>query len=155
MWYRIDEDIRQFLLSEPGYGMGYQLVQRNDGGDRLLILNAEFGIEEEHLVGSFKHDRLPIADNRELEWLPLKPEDLTVMKHGSFSSNSRPEELFVRYSAFPNDRRIRSDGSVVSGSYVTTENDARCWDHCLAGPVYQQSRVMPYPIQVRLSIFFY
>ena len=127
MLYKIEEDVRQFLLSQPEYGMGYQLVQRNDNGDRFLILNAEFGIGTEHLVGSFEHDRMLVTDNRDFESLPMEPQDLTVLTHGSYSSKSRKGEVFVRYSAFPNDRRIRSDGSVVSGSYVTTENDARHW----------------------------
>ena len=44
--------------------------------------------------------------------------------HRSYLSMSRPGELFVRYSAFASDRRINPDGSVRSGTYVTTENDA-------------------------------
>lgn len=47
-----------------------------------------------------------------------------VETHGSYSSLSRQGELFVRYSAFASDRRINHDGSVRSGTYVTTENDA-------------------------------
>ena len=51
----------------------------------------------------------------------IKPQ---VETHGSYPSVSRPGELFVRYSAFATDRRINQDGSVRSGTYVTTENDA-------------------------------
>ena len=127
MLYRIDEDIRQFLLSQPEYGMGYQLVQRNDDGNRILILNAELGVETKHLVGSFEHDRMQVTAGRDFRSLQLNPQDLTVLTHGSYSSRTRKGEVFVRYSAFPNDRRIQSDGSVVSGSYVTTENDAGHW----------------------------
>ena len=47
-----------------------------------------------------------------------------VETHGSYLSVSRPDELFVRYSAFASDRRINQDGSVRPGTYVTTENDA-------------------------------
>lgn len=32
--------------------------------------------------------------------------------------------LYVRYSAFPNDRRVLSDGRFVPGTYATTFNDA-------------------------------
>ena len=135
MLYKIDEGIRQFLLSEPEYGMGYQLVQRNDDGNRILILNAEIALETKNLVGIFEHDR--VTDSRDFRALQLNPQDLTVLTHGSYTSRTRTGEVFVRYSAFPNDRRIRSDGSVASGSYVTTENDARYWGRPLAGQVCQ------------------
>ena len=49
---------------------------------------------------------------------------LYVQQHGSYVSNSRPGEDFMRYSAFRDDARINSDGSVQPGTYVTTATDA-------------------------------
>ena len=129
MLYRLNENIQQYLLSQPEHGMGYQIVHRNDSGDRLIIFNSEFSISTEHIAGYFDHDRMLIAENQDLESLTMEPENLTVISHGSYSSMSRKDELFVRFSAFRNDRRIRADGSIESGSYVTTENDARYWRH--------------------------
>lgn len=58
------------------------------------------------------------------DWPELDGSKAQVETHGSYSSTSRPDELFVRYSAFASDRRINQDGSVSSGTFVTTENDA-------------------------------
>lgn len=49
---------------------------------------------------------------------------IKVATHGSYRSQTRPGEVFVRYSAFANDRRINGDGSVTAGTYATTENDS-------------------------------
>ncbi|MBX9842128.1 MAG: hypothetical protein K2Z80_10015 [Xanthobacteraceae bacterium] len=42
-----------------------------------------------------------------------------------FQLATKPNEKFVRFSAFRNDRRIQSDGSLLPGSYATSELDAR------------------------------
>lgn len=64
------------------------------------------------------------------EWLArieqldvLQIDDCNVEGHGSYQSQTVTGELFVRYSAFFNDRRIGNDGSVKSGTYCTTEKD--------------------------------
>lgn len=41
-----------------------------------------------------------------------------------FTLQIRKPEKFVRFSAFKNDRRVRSDRSLLPGSYVTSERDA-------------------------------
>ncbi|MEK7992169.1 MAG: hypothetical protein AAB403_00035, partial [Planctomycetota bacterium] len=42
----------------------------------------------------------------------------------AFLLQSKSPERFVRFSAFRNDRRVRPDGSLLPGSYVTSERDA-------------------------------
>lgn len=37
---------------------------------------------------------------------------------------TKSQENFVRFSAFQNDRRVLNDGSLLPGSYVTSERDA-------------------------------
>lgn len=39
--------------------------------------------------------------------------------------STKGREIFIRFSAFENDRRIRPDRSVLPGTYGTTEEDAR------------------------------
>ncbi len=38
---------------------------------------------------------------------------------------TKPGEIFKRFSAYENDRRIRADGSLEPGTFATTEEDAR------------------------------
>ena len=129
MLAKVDDNVREFLLSQPESGMGYQLVQTSGSGNRLLIMNAELCINLEHmheLAGYQDQDGRIIVDG-DIQVIDIEPKSITVNTHGSFRSNSRKGEVFVRYSAFRNDIRIRRDGSIVSGSYVTTENEALHW----------------------------
>lgn len=41
------------------------------------------------------------------------------------SRTTLPGEGFIRFSAYPNDKRIGSDGSVANNTYATTIGDAR------------------------------
>jgi hypothetical protein len=127
---KIDDKTREFLLLQPESGMGYQLVQKKDDGDRLLVLNAELSVRvaelHELVVDQDDHGSFVTVDS-DLPRLRIDPQNVLVITHGSYRATSRKGEVFVRYSAFKNDRRIRPDGSVVSGTYVTTENDACHW----------------------------
>jgi hypothetical protein len=42
----------------------------------------------------------------------------------AFPIKTKANDAFVRFSAFANDRRIRPDGSLLPGTYVTSEGDA-------------------------------
>ena len=74
-----------------------------------------------------------------------------VETHGSFLSKPRPGEQFVRYSAFASDRRINPDGSVIPGTYVTTENDASHVPSGLA-PVGRYALPNPAPARHRFVL---
>lgn len=52
--------------------------------------------------------------------------DVRTSLHASppFPLQSQGPEKFVRFSAFGNDRRVRPDGSLLPGTYVTSERDA-------------------------------
>jgi hypothetical protein len=86
-------------------------------------------------------DRLSFDDEprlvaRQLDWrLAASLLDPEIATDQALSDIVRPQEvvgmqhlteprLYVRYSAFPNDRRVMSDGSFVAGTYATTYNDA-------------------------------
>lgn len=52
--------------------------------------------------------------------------DVRTTVHASppFPLQSQGHETFVRFSAFRNDRRVRPDGSLLPGTYVTSGRDA-------------------------------
>jgi hypothetical protein len=41
------------------------------------------------------------------------------------TEKTKADEVFKRFSAFPNDHRVNADGSLSPGSYATTEEDAK------------------------------
>lgn len=71
-----------------------------------------------------------------LDWrLVMSLLDPTIVSDSTLGQMVAPQEvvgtlrlneprLYLRYSAFPIDRRVRSDGSFVPGTYATTYNDA-------------------------------
>lgn len=54
----------------------------------------------------------------------VKETKSTEAKNAPVQSTSR-DEVFKRFSAYQNDRRVQSDGSLLAGTYATTEADAR------------------------------
>ena len=133
MLYRFDEEQRDQLLEQAESGMGYQLAEN----EWAVFLNAEVAIpirldrnvtvriDDDDIV-RLRKLLLQDDDARQKELAELNPYrgDLRVATHGSYPSNTHPGETFWRYSAFRNDRRIRN-GSVLSGTYLTTENDVK------------------------------
>ena len=67
----------------------------------------------------------PDPDTHRDKFEPLDGTLTKVVTHGSYLSKPLPGELFVRYSAFLNDRRIGPGGSVLPGTYATTIHDDR------------------------------
>lgn len=71
----------------------------------------------------------------------IQPVRFRLLTHNSYPSTTLFGEVFVRYSAIKGDKRIMPDGSVRSGTYVTTMADrpksrsiraCRCRPVCLA-----------------------
>lgn len=132
--YKVDDDLRSWLLEQQESGMGYQVVRGR--GDRCLVLNAEIALplDEPDVLRTdlmWLQDHMDIAAAEEGDhWLArieeldtLRIVDCRVEGHGSYQSHTAQGEVFVRYSAFFNDRRIGSYGSVQAGTYCTTETD--------------------------------
>lgn len=148
MLHRVHDDMREFLLTEPESGMGYQLLQKGDEEDHLLVLNAELIFPERllhKLPGDQAHSRALVTADPELPTRQIDPRSVKVITHGSYPSQSRKREYFVRYSAYKNDRRIRADGSVAAGTYVTTENDSHGWGRSLTGLAAVGRYALPNP----------
>ena len=79
---------------------------------------------------------------------------MKVETHGGYPSSCLQGEEFMRYSAFRKDRRIQSDGSVMKGTYATTENDsAAVLSGLVAVARYALPNPMPaiYPFRIRPS----
>ena len=128
--YRLNDDQRDELLNQTEYGMGYQL----DSDRSYVFLNAEIAIELvdcELMISREDVEQLTAfllqndAAQREIpRTVKQYPNDPQVTMHGSYPSQTVQGEKFWRYSAFRNDRRIQPDGSVLPGTYATTENDS-------------------------------
>lgn len=150
--YAIPEDLVKQLIEAPESGMGYQLVQAgprtdSDGGLRYFaILNLEWALETDPDWQPIDGDHIdPIYDYSGRYWrgiglvdsqeefhysaagadsFPYTMDELRVHTHGSFAAQSN-DEVFYRYSAFANDRRLQQDGIVPAGTYLTSHGDTR------------------------------
>ena len=153
--YRLTDEQSAKLSEAAESGMGYQLVrveqERGSQGDerRFAILNAEWAIATDsdwrptdeaetwpfrdygwHRQRWVDYVALNFPSNakvrfREAESFPYGFEMLRVETHGSYPAVSG-EEVFYRYSAFANDRRLQSaDGTIPAGTYLTSYGDTR------------------------------
>jgi hypothetical protein len=135
------------LLTQPESGMGYQRVEVTTTRSERKIgiaYNAELVLLEseardgmtrsmyESLAKSARSSFGEIADIRVL----FQPAGRSLVMEKSASGSSGPakdapiettkaSEVFKRFSAYPNDRRVASDKSLLPGTYATTEADAR------------------------------
>ena len=172
--YGVPERLSEGLLELPESGMGYQLVRSKGDARRFVILNAECAIavgadwrpvaeadtwpfEPAYTRGPWgRIDRL--ADRRnepvgipEAEPFPYTLEELNVESRGSFSAVSG-DEVFYRYSAFANDRRLRSKGGIIpAGTYLTSQKDTRFAESRL-GAVARYALPNPTPAIFRFAI---
>lgn len=178
MPYVVGENFRGSLLDRPESGMGYQCVCRLDETARLVILNTELGLcaDEDYHVALKEIEQLKafyrpadgVSEIREPQTTSYRDEfeilnwdssEFFVESHGSYISSSFKNEKFVRYSAYQNDRRILNNGSVLPGTYATTDNDASIVPSGLAAvaryalpnympAVYRFNLVPPKPVPI-------
>ena len=148
---RVEEALSAQLLREPESGMGFQRVSVTDppGSNEPLnwvILNAEIACaasgdwlllpqELELLDGiaamiarlwdqgddARRRAVLPVPD----DVFPYSFDQLSVLTGDSYSAQTRENEVFCRYSAFLNDRRVDlGRRCFLPGTYVATAHDA-------------------------------
>ena len=143
MILRLSQLLTKRLRKRPESGMGYQEATIN--GKQYLVLNATVALPIQQQNNAHGEDIQWLLENRQavdealcfeeteklhyaLEQLglhELKGELQNVANHGSYNSNSEPNEVFVRYSAFRRDFRIDpKNGFVRANTYVTTDTDA-------------------------------
>jgi hypothetical protein len=149
--YRITATQQRSLLEQPESGMGYQLVEIVTDTNqtlRALAYNAELVLPEgrdhrvmihEYLTAKLANDRLETGV-REIRVLS-RPADRAkflvneaVAAYGQHTYKgpakdapivkTKADELFRRFCAFANDRRITADGKLTPGTYATTLSDS-------------------------------
>ena len=175
--YCVPECLSEGLVDLPESGMGYQLVRVESKADarRFVVLNAEWAIAagtdwqlvedaDIRLLGNHDHTRGPRvrvhrpvdrmnapAAIREAETFPYTLGELKVERHGSFPAISG-DDVFYRYSAFANDRRLRSEAGVIpAGTYLTSHRDTQFAESGL-GAVARYALPNPAPAIFRFAI---
>jgi hypothetical protein len=148
MYFKLYESQENYLLNQPETGMGYQVVEALRTGsytrEKFLVLNSEVVIEMDNNIGynirkvinegmySFKTGANFITLNvmsvlNEYQFRNLISESKNEEERGAIENpvvNADGVEIFVRLSAFENDRRVdKINNCLRPGSYTTTEND--------------------------------
>lgn len=143
--YRLSDAQINALVRLPESGMGYQLVDArvNDRQSRrYFVFNCELAVEPEKLeeVGYFlPEERLGgVEMARTFESITPVPISAMPPPTGGPGTPAGPLapsprivrmtvafEGFARVSAFPNDRRVKPDGSLEINTYATTIEDLR------------------------------
>jgi hypothetical protein len=146
---KLSESLSEKLIRLPETGMGYQIVDATYRDYRhrdAIVLN---GSLIEPIVGDVKQmmkslfsediDYIAKSANYTSDIIDINLRSLPMMfKSAQFSedfaaenastSNSLEDELFIRFSAFLQDKRITKDKGLVSGTFATTFEDA---EYCL------------------------
>jgi len=147
---RIEKKWEEVLLSKPETGMGYQIVEYKIGRikQKGIVLNAEILINENE-VESLKQFSLGLKETKfletaessrnieEIEVLSRKEiisideiflgfmKGMNIPAKDAKVSYTTKNEVFKRFSAFKNDKRITPEGGLLPGTYTTTEEDAK------------------------------
>jgi hypothetical protein len=148
MYFKLSKSQEIDLLNQPETGMGYQIVEANKAGtynrEKFLILNSEVviemnGYEDGNIRKVMNEGILSIKASANL----ISLNSINVLNESQFrnqanDSKNKSEkgaidnpvesadgnEMFVRLSAFNNDRRIDKENKCLRpGSFTTTEDD--------------------------------
>lgn len=142
--FRLSEDQAAVLIEQPESGMGYQAVEVEVDSATIFALafNAELLVRPEELseVTGRSHEQLlqtavliqrfrlrAVLPAGALASTPTAPPAAgsALAPSPLLSRTTLVHEGFIRFSAYPNDKRIRKDGSVANNTYATTISDAR------------------------------
>jgi len=148
MYYRLSLSQENDLLDQPETGMGYQVVEARKAGSyvrkKFLVLNSEIVIEINAYInenvrkvvnegiysikGSAEFITLnAISVLNEKQFRNLVNESKNESERGAIDNsviNANGEEIFVRLSAFENDKRIdKTNRCLRPGSFTTTMED--------------------------------
>ena len=137
------------LVQQPESGMGYQIVEAEYISRDIkkgVVYNAELIVFEDELrriITEAQYRELVKAASTEtslIKSIRVIPPQPTLMKSASQISEEKPlgklategkieetekDEIFKRFTAYRNDRRITARGGLLRGTYATTEEDAR------------------------------
>ena len=148
---KLDSSLQIQLLKQPESGMGYQIVEAVTSDHKVkrgTCYNAELLLFEEEprailrtsyksLLAEAKISTGQITSLRVIASAALTS-PIYVLREASAVHERRghpakdaavektkENEVFKRFTAYENDRRINSDGSLLPGTYATTEEDAK------------------------------
>lgn len=164
----LNEAQQQFLIHQPETGMGYQLVEVTNMDYRRVVgvaYNAELVLERDEpnqsaylrfmalgvalksYGSAVREVRLLARDSVEYRSFMVGESRAAYATKRSPARDAPVEttkigEVFKRFSAFENDRRVRADGSLEPGTYATTDEDAR---HVRTGKDAVQRYALPNP----------
>ena len=148
MPYKLDIDQMHELIVQPETGMGYQYVEASMSDYTSLkgvVLNGELFIPENKIAKIMGRHYLTYSAVLKEAEQPGYVRQLTVLRRdklhlgeslhfakiaktpasGAPISETEIKQFFKRFSPYRNDHRITEDGGLRSGSYATTEADAR------------------------------
>jgi hypothetical protein len=148
MYFKLNASQENYLLNQPETGMGYQVVEAYKTGsysrEKFLILNSEVVIE----MNTYTNDNVRMVINEGTDSIKAKASIITLNSMSVFNEkqfrnlvsesknedergaignpvvNADGEEIFVRLSAFDNDRRVNKINKCLHpGSYTATLED--------------------------------
>jgi hypothetical protein len=148
MYFKLSRSQEIDLLNQPETGMGYQIIEATKAGnysrEKFLVLNSEVVIEmngfEDYMTRIVMHEGL-FSIKAKAELITLN--SISVLNENQFRNqvnesknenekgaldnrveNANGEEIFVRLSAFNDDKRIdKINKCLRPGSFTTTEDD--------------------------------
>ena len=148
MYYKLSSSQENELLNQPETGMGYQIIEANKQGsyarEKFLVLNSEIvidinGYEDGHVrkvinegINSVKSgagliNLSAISVLSEKQFRSIASESKNENERGAIENpvvNATGEEIFVRLSAFEDDKRIdKTNKCLRPGSYTTMMDD--------------------------------
>lgn len=151
--FRLNDSETRKLLAEPETGMGYQLVEatlRDNRTEKGIAFNAELvflGTETRNYLRMMPYTQvLKLAQSSGGEIKALRVltarEAATSLSAGMRDASgavkkkaapakeapvekTKADEVFKRFSAYENDRRVTADKGLLPRSYATTEEDAK------------------------------
>jgi len=148
MYFKLSTSMENALLHQPETGMGYQVIEASKVGsyfpEKFLVLNSEIvvemgGFETEDIrkimnkgIFTAKSEASMIALNRitvlnENQFRDIVRDSNNENERGAIENsveNADREEMFVRLSAFDNDRRVdKINKCLLPGSFATTDKD--------------------------------
>ena len=160
MYYKLSSQQEDQLLHQPETGMGYQVIEAIKQGsysrERFLVLNSEIvievnGYESGHVRKIIDEGIYNVKAGADLIVL----NSISVLSENQFRGvlnetkseneraaienhveNANGQEIFVRLSAFENDRRIdKIEKCLLPGSFTTTMEDYLTCKSTNADPV--------------------
>ncbi|CAN5291120.1 hypothetical protein BH09BAC2_BH09BAC2_03600 [soil metagenome] len=148
MYYKLSALQERELLSKPETGMGYQIIeattQKSYKPEKFIILNAEMAIELDGLESIYVRKVInegiyPLKASATLltlnsirvlnenQFRNVVNENKAEKEKGAIDNRieyADGQEVFVRLSAFDNDRRVdKENNCLLPGSFTTTQAD--------------------------------